>query len=155
MKNKGSHVRVSGGIDIDNPRISRKQSKTDLEITDISGRFRTFRVNNKPQAGWEICFREKGKNRERTVRFHRSLHIGRKDAAMKGRNDFLGISSDPKISLNQCYIYEEEGELRIRDRHSENGTLMDGIRVREGVPLRNHCTLIMGKSVFSVEYRRR
>jgi DNA-binding NtrC family response regulator len=64
------------------------------------------------------------------------------------RNDL--IIDDPTVSRFHCEIVIDDDRVRVRDQHSRNGTILDGVVVIEAV-LRAGSLLRLGKTVIRFE----
>ena len=91
----------------------------------------------------------KGRSENEVVRIMPGnvLTVGRQDGCQ------LRIGSS-QVSRKHCEIEELAGKLMVRDLHSSNGTLVDGLRIEGEVELKPGQSLTIGPVVFRIESQR-
>jgi len=69
-----------------------------------------------------------------------------------GRSKGAGLTiPHPSVSRQHCEIYEEDGQLFLRDNGSLNGTLLKGDFVEEPVPLQSGDEFVIGELQLHIE----
>lgn len=151
--NKGSPLKVTGGIDIQSPRLSREREQAP-ELEDKASRMRTVVLDMKRKRGYfEIRLKENESGKVLKARFRDHLVIGRGPESGQSSRNRLDIAGYGHISSSQCTLYKRKEKLWIRDRHSANGTHINSKRVEEGTELPPSCEIKMADTVFYLEYR--
>ena len=59
------------------------------------------------------------------------------------------ITGDDALSKRHCELYEDEGEVYVKDLASSNGTRVNGVRI-SAVKLRNDDRLTIGTRTYAV-----
>ena len=52
---------------------------------------------------------------------------------------------EPRVSQRHCEFFEQQGQLFVRDLNSKNGTLVNGFRIRQPVPVQFGAAVRLGK----------
>ena len=81
------------------------------------------------------------------IPLHGKVTIGR------SQNNLVVLDYDKSVSGAHCEIYVENGEFKLRDVGSRNGTFIDGIRVMGVTEIANGSTIKLGRLCFRVEIR--
>ena len=69
-----------------------------------------------------------------------------------GRSKEVGLTiSHPSVSRKHCEIYEEAGQLYLRDNGSLNGTLLKGEFVETAVPIQPGDEFVVGELQLRIE----
>ena len=75
------------------------------------------------------------------------------DSAVIGRaaGCDLAIADDVEISSQHAVLKNSGGKLTVRDLHSTNGTLINGVPIHNEYPLRNGDLLLLGRTEMRIE----
>lgn len=64
----------------------------------------------------------------------------------------LSLSDDVEISSQHALLQFANGKLAVRDLHSTNGTLVNGVPINNDYPLRSGDLLLLGRTELRVEF---
>lgn len=64
----------------------------------------------------------------------------------------LSLSDDVEISSQHALLQFANGKLTVRDLHSTNGTLVNGVPINNDYPLRSGDLLLLGRTELRVEF---
>lgn len=79
----------------------------------------------------------------------RDYSLELRDRAVLGRGPRgcdLVIEDDPEISTTHCLLLREDGQVRVRDLNSTNGTLVNGAPIRGDFALKDGDLLLLGET---------
>lgn len=64
----------------------------------------------------------------------------------------LVLDDDVEISSQHALLQHSNGQLTVRDLHSTNGTLVNGVPINNDYPLRNGDLLLLGRTELRIEF---
>lgn len=80
------------------------------------------------------------------------LNLTEKAVLGRSTNCDLSLSDDVEVSSQHALLQLTNGKLTVRDLHSTNGTLVNGVPINNDYPLRSGDLLLLGRTELRVEF---
>ena len=152
MRVKGPEIIVNGGVDIDNPRLSRRTEDLNTDTAESTVlRTNILQKNVKKNGLWEVSMQDIRTGKVYHKRFRNYLEVGRPYGKARDRKR-LEINASREISGRHCAFGVRDGHVWIRDLGSRNGTTLNGQLVTDELMLPETCRIGLGSVIFATTF---